>query len=187
MEKEKTKYLVTLQDEQRKLLLKELKEFLLNWTDEKRVVDHYIECIYFSTFKNLSKEEDVDVIEITIVKNFVDTSDEYAWGGKNEMYHEKEFIDSFGVQFLFTLSSSEHYFSDDQETVYESRRSLYNSTILYDKTGFFTHLKEKLGEDANNMRLFYPNLSQIEPPILDELRKVIEEKQMEELYLRKSI
>lgn len=175
---------IVLSEEQRKNVCEELARIIFEVKKQKNV-----ECIYFTPCKNFG---DIvgNVLEITIVTSGqFQNKDREKFDDYNALHLKEEMLKKYGVKIHVDFDFNRGYtpFPLNPSEI-QCRYNLFNSTVLFDRTGEYVEIIKHMNQE-DEMISYYSNLSQIEPPILDELRKVIEEKQMEEdsLYLRKSV
>lgn len=156
---------IVLNEEQRKNLCEELARLVC-----KLRKDESVECIYFVPYK---KVEGVGYcLSITIVRDdsmnpFKDVElREYS-----DMHEERKLLEKYGVEISTYLASSLEYVMVSEELINASCYDLFNSTIIFDRTGKYFKIIDNLNL-KEGLISYYSNLAQIEPPIMDELEEL---------------
>lgn len=139
----------------------------------------HVECIYFAPFKNFGDEKG-NIIDITVVSDElldVDLDKQY----KHRVSKRKQ-LESFGVKIIIDNVSKDGY---THMPVNPSERrkgnDIFNSTILFDRTGEYTKIKEKtenIGVGKHSRLFYYENLAEIVPPIDDDLEYAMDTEQI---------
>ncbi len=124
-----------------------------------------IKGIYFAPYKGLGKISD-NLIELTLVadsninKSFLSLINSY-----NKIYSNNEALKQYGIRILIDIDDMRKYTLYPLNNAEIKRHEyLYNSTILLDKTGLLTELKEY----TINTKKFqsFKNKANIIPPLL---------------------
>ena len=142
--------------------------------------DKNVECIYFTSLKNFNILNG-NVLEVTIVKRDSNISEEEKkWDDYNEKHQEESMVKQFGLKFYVDVDSSERYTLFPKNPTENNRwYVLLNSTILFDGKGDYKKIKEKVENDVR-FASYYSNMAPIEPPIMDELNRIMEEHKIQE-------
>ena len=166
--------IINITEEQRNNLCNELARLTFELRKNKSVT-----CIYFAPYKGFGNILG-NVLDITIVRNGSKDNDldkqikEY-----NLSHQEHDFIREFGFKILLETDIDIRYTLMALNPSECTRsKNLMNSVILYDESGKFTQIKEKItsvvkknGEDT--LYYYYDNLAEVFPPLdetLDDAR-----------------
>ena len=132
--------------------------------------DENVECIYYAAYNGFRKISG-DVLEITIVRK--DTKEESISESikkYNNLYNQDS-LNKFGLRICVDIDYEDKYTIIDLNSS-EVRRSnnLFNSTILFDRTGKYKEIQEqtkKYGINVEGGIFYYDNLIEIVPPLID--------------------
>lgn len=135
-----------------------------------------VDCIYFATYDNLGGING-DILNITIVSSNDKENDIYKTiSDKNHIYSNIKSLEEYGMKIFIEVDDAKEYQDIRDILSYESR-SIYlaNSSILYDKTGEYTSLRDKtkqiLKEETKNRR--FENAERVFPNINRTIKKQI--------------
>lgn len=165
---------INITEEQRKELCNELARLTLQFRKDKNV-----ECIYFAPYRGLGEIKG-NVLEITIVRvisendNFDEELDKY-----NSRHQEHDSVRKFGFKIFLDAADTQNYTILDLNPADSARSNdIMNSTILYDKSGIFTKIKEKITkrfkEGVSNIYYYYDNLAEVFPPLDEALDRAMD-------------
>lgn len=135
--------------------------------------DENIQCVYFGAYKDLGSIKG-NVLKLSLVVN--NLSEDLT--ECNEKYTKAEYIDEFGLQIVLSTSFAERYptFLPKHPWEMESTNDLFNSMILFDRTGNYNKVKEITLYPCyrtSNYVYFYDNKAYIDPLIKPEVLKRI--------------
>lgn len=137
------------------------------------------DCIYFAPYKNYGSINE-NILIITVVKSdFYFEMTETVKNLYDKFLNSKDIVSTLGVEICIGVDDREYYISEDLEKnnkIKKSNNNLFNSTILFDRTGEYTKIKETLNK---NNCYHYGNLAQIVPSITNSLNKQMKVKKME--------
>lgn len=159
-----------LNNEQRKCLTDELAKLVHEYQS-----DNSVECIYFGVYDFLGRKELFDdpwcTLQVTVVRNKnveKDSSldDDSSMPKFNKLYNSKEAVKKYGV-FIHVSYGYDTQYSIEKENDYMN--TLFNSIIIFDRTGKYNQIKENAEEkyrSGNDENIYYyENAVQIEPPL----------------------
>lgn len=170
---------INITEEQKNNLSKELAKLVFELKK-----DDDVECIYFSPYKGLGSISG-KVLEVTLVKKSsggkADINEFFKRDKRNKYYLEEDSLRKFGVKIVLDADDAHRYtFIDDLNNIDDLSRtdivkfnSLFNSTILFDRTGKYKEIKKQKIQDKQ-ITLPYENLALIVPPIINETYKSME-------------
>ena len=162
---------IGLNEEQRKKICDEIAKLVFEFKKDKKV-----ECIYFSVIDGYANIHG-NVLTITLVKNkaYDDVEDrkiiEY-----NDMYKGDDIFKKFGIRIFIEVDVDANCYTKLPMTRWEylKFKHIFNSVILYDKTGEYTKIKESTEKSESDTICYYSNHVEIVPPIINELNKAME-------------
>lgn len=163
---EKLENYISLNEIQKAKLCNELAQL----TFELKQSQH-VQCVYFAPYKNFGNIRG-NVINITVVSNsenpYIDINSQYQ-----RRVSRKTQLNQFGVKIHIDVVSEYGYtYFPLNPSERNKGNDLFNSTILFDRTGEYTKIKEKteeIGVGENSNLFHYENLAEIYPPIDDQL------------------
>lgn len=133
-----------------------------------------VECIYYKTFIGLLGYGK-NVLDVGVIcQGNVEKEDKECARGY-EHYTEEHNLREYGVKIHIFMDNANLYTAtalNEAETIRQI--DLFNSTILFDRTGKYTEIKEKLQKEEVDDIYFYRDLAEIVPPIDETLNKEIE-------------
>lgn len=166
-------YLV-LNEKQRKNVCEELARLVFELKK-----DESVECIYFAPYKNLGDMEGY-VLDITIVRNnLIQKEDTKEFEEYNRLHQEEEMVRKYGVKIYVHSNSSQDYIIPASNSIPNTCCDLFQSNILFARYNKYYRII-KMMKNQERMISYYSNLAQIEPPIMNEFNRTLEEQQMEE-------
>lgn len=137
----------------------------------KKIVNEYslisnVECIYHSAFVGVKGLSSNNILYLTVV---IDGDIEDSLDGRtrhfNDLARDITQIEKFGLEIHISFVSSEKYTLMDLNSSEISRTNdLFNSTILYDKTGYYTKIQKStkgLGPNITGGLYYYSNLASL--------------------------
>lgn len=171
--------IINITEEQRNELCNELARLTFQYRKDKNV-----ECIYFAPYRGLGEIEG-NVLEITIVRvisendNFDEELNEY-----NSRHQKHDSIRKFGFKIFLDTADTQKYTTMDLNPADSAKSNdLMNSTILYDKSGTFTQIKEQTTKrfkgNISNIYYYYDNLAEVYPPLDESLGRALDDARME--------
>ena len=180
--------IINISEEQKNNLCNELAKLVTEFKE-----DETIECIYFAPYKGFDSTID-EVIELTLVRNNETPEDKENTAQRNSEYKESEALKKFGIKIVIDHDNARKYCKMAVSKSEVSRNNcLFNSTILFDRTGKYTKIKEveeKYGVNKPGGIFYYDNLAKILPPITDELISTINRNEKksssEKVYTKKT-
>ena len=162
---------INITEEQRERLCSELARLTVEFRQNKNV-----KCIYFVPCSSI---DDVlrDYIAVTLVRNTNDNMKERI-KQYNSLYQQSNTVQKFGLKIVLDTALEDDFTISDLD-LEESRRSidLMKSTILYDESGMFIDIKERVVhfyKESVELYNYYSNFAQILSPLEDELDNALD-------------
>lgn len=128
-----------------------------------------VDCIYFNVFDSLGVINDVFNLNVVIYNydnRFIDEIENL----NKKIYETEDSLSKFGIKIYLSYGRFDNYClipNGVADTLLA--RDLYSSTMLFDRTGNLTRLKneqnESKDESVQNIIFKYSNLRILEPPI----------------------
>ena len=142
--------------------------------------DDAVQCIYFAPYENLGDIKGRTIKITIVVKDRLELEKQTIYGSESKKisaYEQDRKDYGFKIYTCVDRSSSYTAFPLNPSRIIR-RNHLLNSTILFDRTGEYTRIKKAVDKQfhGDNGLYYYTNLVQIEPPILDDVTQLIEEK-----------
>lgn len=167
---EKPENYISINEIQRMKLCNELAQLTYEIRQNK-----HVQCIYFAPYKDLGSIKG-NVVNITVVSD-LQMPPEFDIQYRKRI-SRKEQLNQFGVKIYINHAHKDGY---TDMPINPSERSkgndIFNSTILFDRTGAYTKIKEdteKVGVGEQSNLFYYDNLAEILPPIEDSLEYSME-------------
>ena len=149
---------INLSEKQRENLIIEMAKL-----EEMFKKEEQTECIYFAMYHGLEGVQG-DVLEMTIVQQYTTEEDEKREIDLNEKYKKLEFVKKCGMKIFIDLDYAIKYRVAPNII---KLSNLHNSSILYDKDGYYGKLKRKTKKIYE-----YSNLASTNPSLsVDDIRK----------------
>lgn len=171
---EKPENYINLNEIQRMNLCNELAQL----TYELKQNEH-VQCIYFAPYKNLGSIRG-NVVNITVVSDLqvpMEFDSQYQ-----RRVSRKEQLSQFGVKiYIDTMQEEGYTHLPLNPSERKKGNDIFNSTILFDRTGEYTKIKEvteKIGVGEHSRLFYYDNLAEIIPPLEDRLEYAMETQQI---------
>lgn len=162
--------IINITEEQRNKLCNELAKILLDFKKDENV-----ECIYFAPYKGLGKIRGY-VLELTLIEK--DANKDEKIKEYNTSHQNEETLSELGVKIEIDIEDESKYPTIELDpTQLKKYNNLFNSVILFDRTGKYTRIKKQLEKFEINKGTgiyYYENLAEIEPPIMDKINDSIE-------------
>lgn len=158
--------IITMTDNQKDSLCLELAKLVTTFKQ-----DENIQCIYFAAYKDLGSVKG-NVLKLSLVVN--ESSEDLT--SCNDKYALNECINEFGLQIVVGTSLAARYpnFIPNHPWEKESVNALFNSMILFDRTGDYTKVKQialyPCYVDSKSI-YFYDNKAYIDPLIKPDVLK----------------
>lgn len=136
----------------------------------------HVQCIYFAPFRSCCDPKEGDFVNLTVVL------DTYSIVGLGLQYEKRisrnEQLSQFGVEINIREAHQEGY-THLPLNPSERRKGndIFNSTILFDRTGEYTKIKEtteNIGVGEHSNLFYYDNLAEIRTPMGDSLEYAME-------------
>lgn len=176
--------IINITEEQKNKLCVELARLVVEYKKDENV-----KCIYFAPYKGLGKIRGY-VLELTLIKK--DSIVDEKIKQYNESHQTEDYLREFGVKIDVEVEDEKKYtITDFNLSEIKKCNNLFNSTILFDRTGKYTKIKERLQQIGNNKAhgiFYYGNLAEINPPLPNELNneeKIIQEEKDKEAAKKK--
>lgn len=131
----------------------------------------HVECIYFAPYKNLGSIRGY-VVNITAVFDSEDNFEELDKQYQKRISRKNQ-LSKFGVKiYINTTSKNGYTHLPVKPSEREKGNDIFNSTILFDRTGEYTKIKEiteNIESTEHSNLCYYGNLAEINPSIDDRL------------------
>lgn len=155
--------IINITDEQRN----ELCDMLAKLTYKLKQYEG-IDCIYFAPYKNYGKFYE-DIFSVTVVLNSKNIKS--IIDGSYHFFTEDSYR-KLGIKVNIDISDSNCYSTSDLIPSI-CTNNLFNSTILFDRTGEYTRIKKQA--NPSNGYYYYSNLAEIQPRLTDRLENSMKE------------
>jgi hypothetical protein len=180
----KEKEIINISEEQRQNLVDEIANLVANFKKDENV-----ECIYFAPYKGLGNIEG-NVIEFTVVIKGYSKKITQEFSKCDKCLKEHDLIRKLGIKIHVNADNSEKYTTLPLNPSEILRANcLFNSVILFDRTGEYTKIKRKAQEYKNveNSKMFYyDNLAEFYPPIDEEIEMQVQTNDVKEFTKAKT-
>lgn len=171
---EKMERHINLNEIQRIKLCNELAQLTYELKQNK-----HVQCIYFAPYKDLGSIRG-NVVNITVVSDLqipIEIDRQYQ-----KRISRKEQLSQFGVKIYINTAQKDGYtYLPLNPSERKKGNDIFNSTILFDRTGKYTRIKEdteKVGEGEHSNLFYYGNLAEFIPPIEDGLEYAMNTQQV---------
>lgn len=176
------KQIINITDEQRKNLVDEIATLVAKMKKKQEV-----ECIYFAAYKGLGYG---NVLDFTVVIKGYSEKVKQEFSKYDKLFQEDDLIRKFGIKIYVNADDSRKYTTlplNPSETL--RANNLFNSVILYDKTGEYSKIRQEAQEHADipNSNVFeYENSAEIFPPIEELIKMELEAQDVKEFTKTKT-
>lgn len=128
--------------------------------------DQFVECIYFTTYDRF--EDSLYALELTLVIRNLNLKKKKLLEQYTKLLSKESSLRKYGIRIYVHGSYAEKYtLFDLNPSEVRASNDLFNSTILFDRTGEYTEIKDKQSKvkGINNLYFDYENLAEIVPPL----------------------
>lgn len=141
--------------------------------------DESVECIYFAPYTRFGDIND-PVISLTIVrKGIILEESKKIVENYNRFFLKDSNFKKLGVKISIDVDSARYYTTLDLNPSEERRTNLlFNSSILFDRTGEYTKIQEQATEGTGCYH--YSTLGKIMPLLTNQLNDSMESRQMQQ-------
>lgn len=158
--------IINLTEEQKECLCSELAKL----TSEFKK-DETIECIYLCPYIGIDRDKSA-TLELTLVSEGL--HNKITIENYNQLYKNMESLEKFGVKIYVVVDNKNKYtISAMSRSELARTNDLFNSTILFDRTGKYTKIKEyaqtKLSKKSSHI-YNYENLAEFFSPVTKEIQ-----------------
>ena len=172
---------IEITEQQRNELCYEIARLLLKFKKDQNV-----ECIYFAPYSEFGDIKG-NVLILTIVKQgWSDQASEQQFEAWNRMYQKEYFARKLGFSIYVDVDNAEEFtsFALNPSEV-KRNQDLFNSTILFDKTGEYSKMSQRvrdifISDPYNSPYDFYKNIAVVVPSLVDRIQYETEIRSMEE-------
>ncbi len=166
---------IKITEEQRDRLCDELAKLVFEFRENRN-----IECIYFRTFMGLLGYGK-NVLDLVLVTNGnIEEEDKQCVRGF-ESYTSEDTLNEYGVKIHICMDDASLYKNEAHnmdETIRQNE--LFNSTILFDRTGKCSEIKDRVQRIGINADIYYyEDLADLFPPIGQTLANAMDIARME--------
>lgn len=177
------KQIINITDEQKNNLVNELVKLVSEFKQKENV-----ECIYFAPYKGMEGISAGNILELVVVINGQYRNIDF--NQYNKKYETHDYIRKYGIR-IYIAPDNHNKYTTMPLNPSEIKRAnwLYNSSILFDKTGEYSQIKEKAEKYGNmlNSNIYqYGNLAEIYPPIDDSISMNLETQNVKEFTKTKT-
>lgn len=168
---------INISEEQKDNLVNELVKLVSEFRKKENV-----ECIYFAPYKGMEGISAGNILELVVVINGQYRNIDF--NQYNKKYETHDYIRKYGIRIYISPDNHNKYTTMPLNPSEIKRANyLYNSSILFDKTGEYSQIKEKAEKHENmlNSNIYqYRNLAEIYPPIDSEIEMGLETETVKE-------
>ena len=178
------KQIINITDEQRKNLVNEIAVLVAKMKKKQEV-----ECIYFAAYKGLGDIKG-NVLDFTVVIKGYSEKIKQEFPRYDKLFKDDDLIRKYGIKIHVNADDSRKYIIlplNPSETL--RANNLFNSVILFDRTGEYSKIKQKAQEymDIPNSNVFeYENSAEIYPPIEELIKMELETQDVKEFTKTKT-